>query len=60
LNNRKKSWIIYLIFILKTNLLLRFTRNQFLLQTKTTIGVEFANRSLTIDGRRIQNQIWVS
>jgi Ras-related protein Rab-11A len=46
--------------IIKTNLLLRFTRNEFRLQTKTTIGVEFAYKPLIIEGKKIQNQIWVS
>ncbi|KAK3096120.1 hypothetical protein FSP39_023427 [Pinctada imbricata] len=42
----------------KTNLLSRFTRNYFSLETRTTIGVEFATRSLHIDGKEIKAQIW--
>jgi len=42
----------------KSNLLSRFTRNEFLADCKSTIGVEFATRSLEIDGRQIKAQIW--
>jgi hypothetical protein len=42
----------------KSNLLSRFTRNQFSLETKSTIGVEFATRSVQIDGKTIKAQIW--
>ncbi|PSS29041.1 Ras-related protein [Actinidia chinensis var. chinensis] len=42
----------------KSNLLSRFTRNEFSLESKSTIGVEFATRSLTADGKVIKAQIW--
>ena len=42
----------------KSNLLSRFTRNEFNLETKSTIGVEFATRSLNVDGKIIKAQIW--
>ncbi|KAL0443807.1 UNVERIFIED_CONTAM: Ras-related protein YPT3 [Sesamum latifolium] len=42
----------------KSNLLSRFTKNEFNLESKSTIGVEFATRSLTIDGKVIKAQIW--
>ncbi|KAM7497975.1 hypothetical protein LguiA_022389 [Lonicera macranthoides] len=42
----------------KSNLLSRFTRNEFNLESKSTIGVEFATRSLTVDGKVIKAQIW--
>lgn len=32
----------------KSNLLSRFTRNEFCLESKSTIGVEFATRSITV------------
>jgi small GTP-binding protein len=32
----------------KSNLLSRFTRNEFCLETKSTIGVEFATRSIRV------------
>ncbi|XP_061634825.1 ras-related protein Rab-11B-like isoform X1 [Phyllopteryx taeniolatus] len=42
----------------KSNLLSRFTRNEFNLESKSTIGVEFATRSLQVDGKTIKAQIW--
>ncbi|XP_057461926.1 ras-related protein YPT3 [Actinidia eriantha] len=42
----------------KSNLLSRFTRNEFNLESKSTIGVEFATKSLKIDGKVIKAQIW--
>ena len=42
----------------KSNLLSRFTRNEFDLETKTTIGVEFATNTIVIDGKTIKAQIW--
>jgi len=42
----------------KSNLLSRFTRNEFNLETKSTIGVEFATRSIQTDGKVIKAQIW--
>ena len=42
----------------KSNLLSRFTRNEFCLESKSTIGVEFATRSLEVDGKTIKAQIW--
>ncbi|OWM73333.1 ras-related protein Rab11D [Punica granatum] len=42
----------------KSNLLSRFTKNEFNLESKSTIGVEFATKSLSIDGRVIKAQIW--
>ena len=42
----------------KSNLLSRFTRNQFTLESKSTIGVEFATRSVSIEGKNIKAQIW--
>lgn len=42
----------------KSNLLSRFTRNEFSLETKSTIGVEFATRSMTVEGKVIKAQIW--
>jgi len=42
----------------KSNLLSRFTRNEFNLESKSTIGVEFATRSIHTDGKIIKAQIW--
>ncbi|KNC51544.1 Ras-like protein YPTC6, partial [Thecamonas trahens ATCC 50062] len=43
----------------KSNLLSRFTRDEFSLESKSTIGVEFATRSIsTDDGKVLKAQIW--
>lgn len=42
----------------KSNLLSRFTKNEFNLESKSTIGVEFATKSLKIDSKVIKAQIW--
>ena len=36
----------------------RFTRNEFSQDTKSTIGVEFATRSITVEGKILKAQIW--
>ena len=36
----------------------RFTRNEFNLDSKSTIGVEFATRSVQVDGKTVKAQIW--
>ncbi|KAL6591879.1 hypothetical protein ACP70R_049742 [Stipagrostis hirtigluma subsp. patula] len=42
----------------KSQLLARFARNEFSLDSKATIGVEFQTRTLQIDGRTVKAQIW--
>lgn len=42
----------------KSNLLSRFTRNKFHLESKSTIGVEFATKSIEKDNMIIKAQIW--
>jgi len=42
----------------KSNLLSRFTRNEFNIESKSTIGVEFATRSIQVDNKTIKAQIW--
>lgn len=42
----------------KSNLLSRFTRNEFSLDSKSTIGVEFATKSIQAEGKTIKAQIW--
>ncbi|KAE9620798.1 hypothetical protein Lal_00019466 [Lupinus albus] len=42
----------------KSNLLSRFTKNEFNLESKSTIGVEFATRTLSVDDKVIKAQIW--
>jgi len=42
----------------KSNLLSRFTRNEFNLESKSTIGVEFATKSIQVDAKTVKAQIW--
>ena len=42
----------------KTNILSRFTSNTFNIESKPTIGVEFATKSLVIQEKNIKAQIW--
>mmetsp|Transcript_8886 Transcript_8886/g.19570 ORF Transcript_8886/g.19570 Transcript_8886/m.19570 type:complete len:220 (-) Transcript_8886:521-1180(-) len=42
----------------KSNLLSRFTRDEFNLESKSTIGVEFATKSIQAEGKTIKAQIW--
>lgn len=42
----------------KSNLLSRFTKNEFSLESKSTIGVEFATRSIRVDDKVVKAQIW--
>ncbi|KAJ8497699.1 hypothetical protein OPV22_008251 [Ensete ventricosum] len=42
----------------KSNLLSRFTRNEFSLESKSTIGVEFATRTIRVDEKVVKAQIW--
>ena len=43
----------------KSNLLSRFTRNEFTYDSKTTIGVEFATKNIPVDGNKVvKAQIW--
>ena len=39
-------------------MLSRFTRNEFNLDSKSTIGVEFATRTISVDGKTVKAQIW--
>ncbi|XP_048493679.1 ras-related protein RABA1f-like [Beta vulgaris subsp. vulgaris] len=41
----------------KSNLLSRFTRNEFSLESKSTIGVEFTTRSICVDDKIVKAQI---
>ncbi|KAL8143811.1 hypothetical protein V2J09_016843 [Rumex salicifolius] len=42
----------------KSNLLSRYARNEFDLNTKATIGVEFQTQCMLIDGKEVKAQIW--
>ncbi|KAI7751690.1 hypothetical protein M8C21_032363, partial [Ambrosia artemisiifolia] len=42
----------------KSQLLARFARNEFSIDSKATIGVEFQTQSLVIDQKKVKAQIW--
>lgn len=42
----------------KSNIISRFTKNEFNLESKTTIGVEFATKTLIVDDKTVKVQIW--
>lgn len=42
----------------KTQLLARFARNEFNVDSKATIGVEFQTKTLVIDNKTVKAQIW--
>ena len=42
----------------KTNLLMRYTENNFNFETKPTIGAQFSQKSIQVDDKRIECQIW--
>jgi len=42
----------------KTNILSRYIKDKFNMQTPSTIGVEFATKAMKIEGSTVQAQIW--
>lgn len=42
----------------KTQILSRFAKNDFCFDSKSTIGVEFQTKTVTINGKLIKAQIW--
>jgi small GTP-binding protein len=42
----------------KSNIISKFTKNEFIMESKTTIGVEFATKIVNIDEKSIKVQIW--
>lgn len=42
----------------KSNLLSRYARNEFNMNSKATIGVEFQTQSMEINGKEVKAQIW--
>ena len=41
----------------KSNLIMRFTKNEFKVETKNTIGVEFANKTIQIESKIVKG-LW--
>ncbi len=42
----------------KSNILMKYTRNQFIENSQTTIGVQYATKTLNIADKKIKLQIW--
>ena len=42
----------------KSNIMSRFTRNEFTEQNNTTIGVEFGSKTIVTEGKSVKAQIW--
>lgn len=42
----------------KSNILSRWTADEFNLESKSTIGVEFATKEIKVDGKNIKAQVW--
>ncbi len=42
----------------KSNLLSRFTKNEFIPEFKSTVGVDFVAKSVVVDDKKIRAQIW--
>lgn len=42
----------------KTNLLLRFVKNEFEYETHPTIGIDFTTKTVELDEKNIKVQIW--
>ncbi|GLJ22479.1 hypothetical protein SUGI_0423230 [Cryptomeria japonica] len=61
--NQKIDYVLKVVLIGdsavgKSQLLSRFARNEFNLDSKATIGVEFQTRTLVIDHKTVKAQIW--
>ncbi|CAK69460.1 unnamed protein product (macronuclear) [Paramecium tetraurelia] len=42
----------------KTNILQRFVKNEFILDSKPTIGVEFSTKTINVENKSVKCQIW--
>ncbi|KAK1388493.1 Ras-related protein RABA3 [Heracleum sosnowskyi] len=62
--NMEKIDYVYKVVVIgdsavgKSQILSRFTKNDFCLDSKSTIGVEFQTRTVTINSKLIKAQIW--
>jgi len=50
--------LLFSFFLRKTNIIQRFTKDIFMVDSKTTIGVEFANKNVIIKNKKINLNIW--
>ena len=53
-----KLILIWDSYVGKSNILLKYLKNQFNENSKTTIGVEFGTKNIIINNKRIKIQIW--
>ena len=44
--------------VVKSNILSRYIRDEFSIETKSTVGVEFGSKKIKIKGTSIKAQIW--
>lgn len=62
--SEESAGIVYKIVLIgdsgvgKSNILWRFTSNKFAVETKATLGVEFAAKTLKVNGKTVVAQIW--
>ncbi|VFQ75905.1 unnamed protein product [Cuscuta campestris] len=61
--NQKIDYVLKVVLIGdsavgKSQLLARFARNDFSVDSKSTIGVEFQTRTVVIDQKSVKAQIW--
>ena len=45
-------------FVGKTNIMSKYIKNEFLEDSKATVGVEFGSKQFTVEGHSIKAQIW--
>ncbi|KAL4341334.1 hypothetical protein GQ457_08G016370 [Hibiscus cannabinus] len=62
-HNQKVDYVFKVVLIGdssvgKSQLLARFSRNEFSMDSKATIGVEFQTKTLVIDNQTVKSQIW--
>ncbi|KAK8632731.1 hypothetical protein V6N13_073114 [Hibiscus sabdariffa] len=62
-HNQKVDYVFKVVLIGdssvgKSQLLARFSRNEFSMDSKATIGVEFQTKTLVIDNKTVKSQIW--
>ena len=42
----------------KSNILIRYTKNEFDASNKPTIGIEFSSKTIDVSGQKVKLQIW--
>lgn len=57
-----RGWLVVVLIgdtgVGKTNILTRYAKNEFYTDTKSTVGVEFASKCVTLDNKTVKAQIW--